>query len=124
MRREGDGQRFYAYLGTGNFNEKTARIYADHGLFTSDPRLAEEARRIFAFLAGEVEQPTFEHLLVAPFHLRNAFNRLIDFEIEQARAGKEAWILAKMNSLEDRKIIKRLYEASREIGRASCRERV
>ncbi|MCH8963200.1 MAG: LLM class flavin-dependent oxidoreductase [Bacteroidetes bacterium] len=68
---------------------------------------------IFAFLAGEVEQPTFEHLLVAPFHLRKAFYRLIDFEIEQARAGKEAWILAKMNSLEDRKIINRLYEASR-----------
>ena len=112
-RREGDAQRFYAYLGTGNFNEKTARLYADHGLLTADPRLTEEARRIFAFLAGEVEQPTFEHLLVAPFHLRKAFNRLIDFEIEQARAGKEAWILAKMNSLEDRKIITRLYEASR-----------
>ncbi len=112
-RREGDGQRFYAYLGTGNFNEKTARLYADHGLLTADPRLAEEARRIFSFLAEEVEQPTFEHLLVAPFHLRKAFNRLIDFEIEQARAGKEAWILAKMNSLEDRKIIDRLYEASR-----------
>ena len=112
-RREGDAQRFYAYLGTGNFNEKTARLYADHGLLTADPRLAEEARRIFAFLAEEVEEPTFEHLLVAPFHLRKAFNRLIDFEIEQARAGKEAWILAKMNSLEDRKIITRLYEASR-----------
>ncbi|MFQ5571467.1 MAG: polyphosphate kinase 1 [Rhodothermales bacterium] len=112
-RGEGDRQLWSAYLGTGNFNEKTARIYADHALLTSDPRLTEEARRIFAFIEGAVERPTFEHLLVAPSFLRKGFYQLIDYEIEQARSGKEARILAKMNSLEDRKMITRLYEASR-----------
>ena len=112
-RREAGQLRHYAYLGTGNFNEKTARLYADHGLLTADPRLADEVRQIFAFLNGEVEKPVFEHLLMAPFYLRKAFYGLIDYEIEQARAGREAGMVLKMNSLEDRKIINRLYEASR-----------
>ncbi len=112
-RREDARLRHYAYLGTGNFNEKTARIYADHGLLTTDPRLADEVRQIFAYLDGEVEEPVFEHLLVAPFYLRKAFYRLIEYEIEQACQGHEAGMLLKMNSLEDRKIINRLYEASR-----------
>ena len=112
-RREDEQLRHYAYLGTGNFNEKTARLYADHGLLTADPRLADEVRQIFAFLNGEVEKPVFEHVLMAPFYLRKGFYALIDYEIEEARAGREAGMLLKMNSLEDRKIINRLYEASR-----------
>lgn len=112
-RREAGELRYYGYLGTGNFNEKTARIYADHGLLTADQRLGLDVRQVFAFLLGEVEQPTFEHLLVAPFYLRKAFYRLIDHEIEQARAGEASGMTLKMNSLEDPKIIQRLYAASR-----------
>ncbi len=110
-RREGDDTAWYAYLGTGNFNEKTARIYADHGLFTADARLTGEVRKIFGFLAGEVEDPEFTHLLVAPFGLRKAFYGLIENEADAARAGETGRMVLKMNALEDEKIIERLYEA-------------
>ena len=111
-RREGDASRLYAFLATGNFNEKTARIYADHGLLTVDERLTEEVYRVFRMLGGEEVEPAFEHLLVAPSHLRDRFNSLIDAEIEAARAGRASGITVKMNSLQDRGIIDRLYEAS------------
>ena len=111
-RREGDASRLYAFLATGNFNEKTARIYADHGLLTADERLTEEVYRVFHILGGEEVEPAFEHLLVAPSDLRDRFNSLIDAEIEAARAGRASGITAKMNSLQDRGIIDRLYEAS------------
>lgn len=127
VRREESGLRHYAYLGTGNFNEKTARVYADHGLFTADPRLADEVRKVFAYLAGEDPAPTFEHLLVAPFNLRDGFYERIDREIAHARAGRPAGMFLKMNSLEDADMIERLYEASnagvpvRMIVRGICR---
>jgi polyphosphate kinase len=111
-RREPEGVRHYAYLGTGNFNERTARIYTDLALLTADPRLTEEVRRVFAFLADETSHPQFEHLLVAPFNMRKRVNRLIDGETEAARAGETAGMLLKMNSLEDRKTIDRLYGAA------------
>ena len=111
-RREGDVSRLYAFLATGNFNEKTARIYADHGLLTADERLTEEVYRVFRILDGEEVEPAFEHLLVAPSDLRDSFNSLIDAEIEAARAGRASGITAKMNSLQDRGIIDRLYDAS------------
>ncbi len=111
-RREGDVSRLYAFLATGNFNEKTARIYADHGLLTADERLTEEVHRVFRILDAEEVEPAFEHLLVAPSDLRDGFNSLIDAEIEAARAGRASGITAKMNSLQDRGIIDRLYEAS------------
>ena len=111
-RREGDTSRLYALLATGNFNEKTARVYADHGLMTADPRLTEEVRRVFRLLSGEDVQPDFEHLLVAPHHLRDRFNTLIDAEATAARQGRPSGITAKMNSLQDRGIIDKLYEAS------------
>ena len=110
-RREGDTSRLYALLATGNFNEKTARVYADHGLMTADPRLTEEVRLVFRVLCGEDVQPKFEHLLVAPDHLRDGFNTLIDAETEAARKGRPSGITAKMNSLQDRGIIDKLYEA-------------
>ncbi len=106
-----------AYLGTGNFNEKTARIYADLGLFTADPRLTEDLERFFDYLSdlseGQTDPPAFANLLVAPAGLRRALNRRIDREIAHARAGREARITLKMNALEDRKMIRRLYKASR-----------
>ena len=117
-RREGDTSRLYAVLATGNFNEKTARVYADHALMTADPRLTEEVGRVFRLLFGEEvdgeekTQPDFEHLLVAPHHLRDGFNDLIDAETEAARQGRPSGITAKMNSLQDRAIIDKLYEAS------------
>ena len=110
-RREGDASRHYALLATGNFNEKTARVYSDHSLMTADERLTGEVRRVFRILGGEDVEPDFEHLLVAPFHLRDRFNTLIDTEIEAARAGRPSGITAKMNSLQDRGMIDRLYEA-------------
>ena len=111
-RREGDTSRLYALLATGNFNEKTARVYVDHGLLTADPRLTEEVRRVFRLLCGEDVEPDFEHLLVAHHHLRDRFNTLIDAETEAARQGRPSGITAKMNSLQDRGIIDKLYDAS------------
>ena len=87
-RREGDAGRLYALLATGNFNEKTAGVYADHGLMTADPRLTAEVHRVFRLLSGEDVTPDFEHLLVAPHHLRDRFNALIDAETKAARARK------------------------------------
>lgn len=104
--------RRYAYLGTGNFNERTACVYTDHALLTSDPELTEEVARVFAFLAGELENPAFEHLMVAPFDMRKRLYALIEQEALAARAGRRAGITLKINSLEDPKIIARLYDAS------------
>jgi polyphosphate kinase len=111
-RREAGGTRLHAWLGTGNFNERTARIYSDSALLTADPAMTSDVRHVFAFLCGESREPSFEHLLVAPFHLRKRFNRLVDAEIDAAKAGKPAGMILKMNSLEDERMIERLYSAS------------
>ncbi|MGB5355005.1 MAG: polyphosphate kinase 1, partial [Woeseia sp.] len=111
-RREGEALRDYAYFGTGNFNEKTARIYTDHALLTADRHLTEEARSVFSFLTGEIDNPRFNHLMVAPFTLREGIEGLIDREIRHARAGRPAAMLLKLNALEDEEMIAKLYEAS------------
>lgn len=113
-RMEADGQpKLYAFLSTGNFHEVTAKIYADFGLFTADQRLVNEVARVFSYLetAKKPEQP-FEHLLVGKFNLRESLVEKIDYEIAQAKAGKPAWIILKMNSLQDADMIFKLYEAS------------
>jgi polyphosphate kinase len=107
-----EGPRLYAYVGTGNFNEKTAKVYADHGIFTSDSRITEDVRQVFRFLAGEIEEPGTKHLLVAPFTLRKGFNRLIEYEAARAQEGEPSGMTLKMNALEDQKIVTRLYDAS------------
>lgn len=113
-RKEDGGDRLYAALATGNFNENTARFYCDHALLTADPRLTEEVHRVFGILTGEVDRSAeFDHLLVAPFHLRDGLERLIEEEIKAAQAGRPAGIVAKMNSLEDSRMIAALYRASR-----------
>jgi len=112
-RREGDAIRNYAYLGTGNFNEKTASLYADHALLTCDPRLADEALQIFEILERRRIITNTKHLLVAPFSLRSGFETLIQDEVAFARAGKPAYIIAKMNSLEDPDMIAELANAAR-----------
>lgn len=112
VRKEADKTVRYCYLGTGNFNEKTAKIYVDEAVLTADERLTLEVEKVFKFLNGKLAKPKFEHLLVAPFEMRSAFYALIDREIEEAKAGRKAEMTLKMNSLEDDKIIKRLYKAS------------
>jgi polyphosphate kinase len=102
----------YVYLATGNFNEKTARIYTDFGLFTSRKNITLEIRRVFSHLQSKAAQSHFKALLVAPFNMRETFYALIDKEIENALAGKPASITIKLNNLEDKKIIQRLYRAS------------
>ncbi len=111
-RQEGKKVVNYAYFGTGNFNEDTSKIYCDHALLTSDSQLTSELNNVFSFLKGEIKQPTFNHLLVAPFNLRQEFEHLIDAEIEHVKNGRVGKMVLKMNSLEDKQMIKKLYEAS------------
>ena len=101
-----------AYLGTGNFNESAAKVYTDFGFFTADERLTNEVEKVFEILGREKSKAKFEHLLVPPFNMRERFEELIENEMNSARKGKEALIIAKMNSLEDPKMIAQLYEAS------------
>ena len=115
-RREGRKNCLYAYLGTGNFNEDTARIYTDIGIFTADERLTTEVSRLFNYLETgskvECDNNTFEHLLVGQFNLRTGLVDKIDREIAHAKAGKPASMLIKLNSLEDHPMMDKLYEAS------------
>ena len=118
-RKENETSEYYAYLATGNFNEKTAKVYADLGLFTKDERITSEVKNVFNILTkrNEKENPAhlsnqFENLLVAPFNLRESFEQLILNEIMNAQEGKKAYIILKLNSLEDKKIIRRLYDTS------------
>jgi len=110
-RREGEKRMLYTYLGTGNFNEKTARIYVDDALLTANQEIGREVEKVFEFLFTK-KNPELNHLLVAPFNMRESFSALIDKEIEEAKAGRDAWMILKMNSLEDTKMIRRLYRAS------------
>ncbi|HLA64482.1 MAG TPA: polyphosphate kinase 1 [Rhodothermales bacterium] len=112
-RREGSALVDYAALSTGNFNEKTARIYADHVLLTADPRLTADAREVFRFLIGEVEKPVTHHLLVAPFTLASGLFELVDNEIRRRANGEPARVTLKMNSIEDEEAVAKLYEASK-----------
>lgn len=112
-RIEKDGPQLYSYLSTGNFHEVTAKIYSDLGLFTADPRITNEVARIFSFLETvKLPNEDFKHLLVGQFNLRKALTQLIDFEMEEAMAGREASIRLKLNSLQDEEMIEKLYDAS------------
>ena len=108
----GDKPIQYAYLATGNFNEVTAEIYADHGLLTSYKPMVRELSRVFAYLSKQKEVGKLRHLLVAPLTLRERYIALIDREIKHVRKGRPASIILKMNSLEDQTMIDKLYEAS------------
>ena len=112
-RMEDGVMKNYCYMSTGNFHEGTARVYSDFGLFTVDTRLTNEAARVFNFLETQ-KKPTqkFEHLLVGQFNLRSSLIRFIDKEIKNAKEGKPAKIILKLNSLEDRVMIQKLYQAS------------
>ena len=113
LRRDKEDKKLtsYAYISTGNFNEKTATLYADSGLFTCNPIIVNDLHNLFRTLRGK-ENPVFHRLLVARFNLIPELNRLIDHEMELARKGKEGRIILKMNALQDPTMIDRLYEAS------------
>jgi polyphosphate kinase len=113
VRQEPDGIRCYAHIGTGNYHSQTAKLYTDLGLFTCDPDITSDVVELFHHLTGRSIKKDYRKLLVAPANMRQRFLELIDREIEHAKAGRLAGIVAKMNSLEDRVIIAKLYEASR-----------
>ncbi len=112
VRREEDGIRRYVHLGTGNYNDSTAKLYTDMGMFTASDSIGEDATAVFNMLSGYSEPLRWEKLAVAPHWLRDRFLKLIEREIENAKKGKEAKIKAKMNSLCDPTMILALYEAS------------
>ncbi len=112
VRRTPQGLRRYVHLGTGNYNERTARVYTDYGLMTSSPVVAEDAGAIFSALTGYSEPPRLKKLVMAPTTLRERFLKLIQRERRRAAAGQPAEIVAKMNSLIDQEIIEALYAAS------------
>lgn len=112
VRREEDGIRRYVHLGTGNYNDSTAKLYTDMGLLTCDNRIGEDATAVFNMLSGYSEPLTWNKLSLAPLWLRDKFLSLIRNETDNAINGKPAHIIAKMNSLCDMGIIKALYEAS------------
>jgi polyphosphate kinase len=101
----------YAHIGTGNFNEESAKLYCDHSLLTADKRLTDEVVRLFQFYNDNYKTGTYKHLMVAPFFMRKRLTQLINKEIDNASEGKKAWIFLKMNSLTDPEMIKKLYEA-------------
>ncbi|MCH2044414.1 MAG: polyphosphate kinase 1 [Saprospiraceae bacterium] len=103
----------YSYMSTGNFNEDTARIYGDYGFFTADKRLSNEVDMIFDYLEyGKHPRKPFKHLLVGQFRMRRNIYDMINQEIKNAKAGKTARIIVKVNSIQDKRMIARLYEAS------------
>ncbi len=114
VRREGEGLRHYVHLGTGNYNDVTAKQYTDMGLLTCDPAMGEDAQAFFNMVTGFSHEPRMEKLVYAPHMLRPALNALIAAETENARLGRPCGIFAKMNSLVDPDIIGLLYAASRE----------
>lgn len=112
VRREEDGIRRYVHLGTGNYNDSTAKLYTDLGIFTCSEAIGEDATAVFNMLSGYSEPLSWNKLVVAPIWLRKRFLKLIKREMKHAQDGKEAFIKAKMNSLCDRDVIAALYEAS------------
>ncbi len=105
--------KLYAYIGTGNFNAKTSKLYCDHGLFTANAKITADLKQVFEVLERKIILPKVKQLLVSPFNTRTTFEGLIQQEIENAQKGLPAKIIAKLNSLEDRRIIDRLYMASK-----------
>lgn len=112
VRRENGGIRRYVHMGTGNYNDATARVYTDMGLFTANDQFGADASGFFNVLTGYSDPPVWNKISVAPLGLRDRIVELIDQEIRFAREGKPARIIAKMNSLVDKDIIAQLYEAS------------
>ena len=112
VRKELDGIVRYAHVGTGNYNRVTSQLYTDFGLFTARPEVLDEVTEVFNYLTGYSSKWDYRELLVAPNHLRRAFTELVEREAEHARAGREARIIVKNNSVADPEMIRVLYRAS------------
>jgi len=112
IRKTGSFNKNQAFMGTGNFNEKTARLYGDHGLFTSNQIIVEDLVQLFRHLEDQNVPMDFKHILVPRFNMVERFEQLIDNEIEQVKNGKKGYILLKMNGLQDNRMVNKLYEAS------------
>jgi len=112
QRKEKNGLRNYAYIGTGNFHEGTARVYADKGLLTADQEIANDVAHMFEFFKHTYYHFNYSQIIISPFSMRNFFIHKIDQEIANAKKGKPAYMILKMNSLIDPQMIDKLYEAS------------
>ena len=112
VRKELDGIVRYAHVGTGNYNRVTSQVYTDFGLFTARPGVLDEVTEVFNYLTGYSNKWNYRELLVAPNHLRRAFEELVEREAEHARAGREAGVIIKNNSVADPEMIRVLYRAS------------
>ena len=112
VRQEDDGIRRYLHLGTGNYNDSTAKIYTDVGLFTCNSQYGADASSLFNVITGYSRPPEYRHFVVAPHGMRAFFRRMIQNETENAKKGLPSGITAKVNSLVDPEIISLLYEAS------------
>lgn len=111
-RKEGRGERKYAHIGTGNFNEASARVFSDLSLLTADRRIAGEVDRLFQFFEHNYQRGVYRHLIVSPYSTRRRFSQMIDREISEAKAGRKGWMVLKCNNLTDAGMIRKLYEAS------------
>ncbi len=112
VRKEADGIKRYVHLGTGNYNDKTAKLYTDLGLLTANDQYGQDASAFFNVLSGYSEPPVFNKLVMAPIGLREKIYELVDREIAHVKAGGTGYIAAKMNSLIDQPVIRKFYEAS------------
>ena len=112
VRRESDSLRRYVHIGTGNYNPTTARIYTDLGFFTANEQIGADATDLFNYLTGFSRQTEYRRLIVAPVNLRERMIEMIEREISNQKAGQEARIIIKVNSLTDTKMIRELYKAS------------
>ncbi|MCB0059514.1 MAG: polyphosphate kinase 1, partial [Caldilineaceae bacterium] len=112
VRSEGDRIRTYCHIGTGNYNPKTARLYTDLGLLTCRPELGRDLVNLFHFLTGYAPGQRYEQVLVAPDYMRSRFEELIEREMANQQETGNGRIIAKMNGLDDRRMVRKLYEAS------------
>lgn len=112
VRKEGDKIQRYVHLGTGNYNDKTAKTYTDMGIMTNDPTIGEDASSFFTFISGYYEEPDYTHLHVSPFAIRDSLSEYIEEEIAYHKEHGNGHIIAKMNSLTDKVLIQNLYRAS------------
>lgn len=113
IRRKEEGQNFYyANISTGNYNESTAKVYADDSLLTCNQKITREVNMLFHIFESPYNPPKFKHLIVAPYQFRSSFIKLINTEIRNKKVGKDAWLIIKLNNLVDKKIINKIYQAS------------
>ncbi|MEZ5195920.1 MAG: polyphosphate kinase 1 [Bacteroidales bacterium] len=111
-RNEDDMDVYYANISTGNFNESTAKVYADNSLLTANQDIASEVDKVFQLFETRYFHPSFKTLIISPFYTRSFFFQALDKEIKNAKEGREAWAIIKINSIVDKKMVKKLYEAS------------